>query len=55
MRDAKWDEAANIRIEIICTLALADAVLTRLQDRYYENFAMVACLQEVDVLRPEKF
>jgi hypothetical protein len=55
VRDADWDEAANIRIEIICARALADAVLTHLQERYYANYAMVACLHEVEVLRPEKF
>jgi nitrogen regulatory protein PII len=55
VRDANWDEAANIRIEIICARPLADAVLTHLQERYYANYAMVACLHEVEVLRPEKF
>jgi nitrogen regulatory protein PII len=55
VRDADWDEAANIRIEIICARPLADTVLAHLQERYYANYAMVACLHEVEVLRPEKF
>jgi hypothetical protein len=55
VRDANWGEAANIRIEIICARPLADAVLAHLQQRYYANYAMVACLHEVEVLRPEKF
>jgi nitrogen regulatory protein PII len=55
VRDADWDEAANIRIEIICARPLADAVLAHLQERYYANYAMVACVHEVEVLRPEKF
>jgi nitrogen regulatory protein PII len=55
VRDANWDEAANIRIEIICARPLADAVLAHLQERYYANYAMVACVHEVEVLRPEKF
>jgi nitrogen regulatory protein PII len=55
VRDADWDEAANIRIEIICARPLADIVLAHLQERYYANYAMVACLHEVEVLRPEKF
>lgn len=55
VRDANWDEAANIRIEIICARTLADAVLAYLQERYYANYAMVASLHEVEVLRPEKF
>jgi hypothetical protein len=55
VRDANWSEAANICIEIICARPMADAVLAHLQERYYANFAMVACLHEVEVLRPEKF
>lgn len=55
VRDANWDEAANIRIEIICARPLADAVLAHLQERYYANYAMVACAHEVEVLRAGKF
>ncbi len=55
VRDANWDEAANIRIEIICARPLADAVLAHLQERYYANYAMVACVHDVEVLRPGKF
>jgi len=55
VRDANWGEAANIRIEIICARLLADAVLAHLQEHYYANYAMVACLHEVEVLRPGKF
>jgi len=55
VRDAAWDEAANVRIETICTRALAEQVLRHLQERYYANYAMVAFLTEIEVLRPEKF
>ncbi|MHB1429587.1 MAG: P-II family nitrogen regulator [Rhodocyclaceae bacterium] len=55
VRDAAWDEAANIRIDVICARTLAEDVLRHLQERYYANYAMVAFLAEVDVLRPEKF
>ena len=55
VRDASWDEAMNIRIEIICARPQAEAFLTHLQERYYSNYAMVACLSEVEVLRPGKF
>lgn len=55
VRDAAWDEAANIRIEVICTRPLAETLLGHLQERYYSNYAMVAFLADVDVLRPEKF
>jgi hypothetical protein len=55
LRDANWDEAANIRIEILCARSLAQQLLAHLKARYYANYAMVAWLNEVEVLRPEKF
>lgn len=55
VRDAAWDEAANIRIEVICSRPLAEEVLRHLQARYYANYAMVTFLTEIEVLRPEKF
>jgi Pyruvate/2-oxoacid:ferredoxin oxidoreductase gamma subunit len=55
VRDASWDESRNIRIEVICARAQAEALLTHLQARYYSNYAMVAYFSEVEVLRPDKF
>ncbi len=54
-RDAAWDETANIRIETICSRERAEQVLGQLQEHYYANYAMVAFLTEIEVLRPEKF
>ena len=55
VRDAAWDESKNIRIEILCARQQAEALLVHLQQRYYSNYAMVAYLSEIEVLRPEKF
>ena len=55
VRDAAWGEAANIRIEVICTRALAETVLQDLLSRYYDNYAMVAFLHDVEIVRPDKF
>lgn len=55
VRDAAWGEAANIRIEVICPRTQAESVLAHIQARYYVDYAMVAFLQEVEILRPEKF
>lgn len=55
VRDATWQETANIRIEAICPRTMAETVLAHLQARYYENYGMVAFLQEIEILRPEKF
>ncbi len=55
VRDAAWKEAANIRIEVICNRALAESAVKYLQTHYYANYAMVSFIQDVEVLRPEKF
>ncbi len=55
VRDASWDEAANIRIEVICPREHAETVLLHLQAHYYAHYAMVAFLHDVEVLRPGKF
>lgn len=54
-RDATWGEAANIRVEVLCQRSLAESVLQHIQSQYYANYAMVAFLQEVEILRPNKF
>jgi nitrogen regulatory protein PII len=55
VRNAAWDSVANVRIEVICARPLAEQVLQFLQDRYFDDFAMIAFIQEVDVLRSGKF
>ena len=55
VRDASWDEAANIRIEVICSRGTAQTLLAHIAAHYYDNYAMVAFLQEVAVLRGDKF
>ncbi len=55
VRDAAWEESANIRIETICSRARAESVLKHVQERYYADFAMVTFLQDVEIVRPEKF
>lgn len=55
VRDAAWHEASNIRIEIICPRAQAEALLEHVQARYYADYAMVAFLADIEILRPDKF
>ncbi len=55
VRDAAWEEAANIRIEVICPRAMAEDVLRHLQVQYYANYSMVTFLTDIEVLRPDKF
>ena len=55
MRNGTWDENSNIRIEILCEAATAEAIAAHLQGHYYDDYAMVLIISDVEVLRPEKF
>ena len=55
VRAASWEANSNIRIEIICTEKVAEKLIQHLQEKYYDNYAMVAFTCDVSVLRPEKF
>ena len=54
-RQSEWSQQGNVRIEIVCDPALAERVATRLRVGYYDHYAMILFMQDVDVLRPEKF
>lgn len=55
VRDAGWDEARNLRIEVVCDEPVATAIAEHLRQRYYENYAMILFMSDVAVLRPGKF
>ena len=55
IRDAGWEVSANIRIEVICTADTAHAIAAALKARFYDNYAMILFIGDVEVLRPEKF
>lgn len=55
VRDAGWEASGNIRIEVLCEAATAEAIIAHLRERYYEDYAMVLFVQDVEVLRPGKF
>jgi len=54
-RQSDWAQEGNIRVEIVCEPALAARVAARLRERYYDHYAMILFLQDVNVLRPDKF
>jgi hypothetical protein len=54
-RQSDWAQEGNVRIEIVCEPALAERVAARLRERFYDHYAMILYLQDVSVLRPEKF
>jgi nitrogen regulatory protein P-II 2 len=48
-------EPGNAKIEIICTPDLANRVLEHVSTNYFGNYAMIAFLDDVQVIRGEKF
>lgn len=55
VRDAGWEASSNIRIEVVCDAETADRIAKFLQERYYDDFAMILFLTDIEVLRPGKF
>jgi hypothetical protein len=48
-------QEGNIRVEVICDPALADRIAGHVRDKFYANYAMILFLQDVSVLRSDKF
>ncbi len=54
-RDAAWGPSGNIRMEVICEAAVADAISAHLRNTYFANYSMVLYMADVEVLRDAKF
>ncbi|MGK0188507.1 MAG: nitrogen regulatory protein P-II 2 [Verrucomicrobiales bacterium] len=54
VRASDWG-GRNVMIEVIVSGEIADSVLEELSNAYFEDFAIIAWLTEVSVLRGEKF
>ena len=55
VRDGQLQESANIRIETVVTQHKANLILAHLAKHYYDHYAMIAFMREVEILRPDKF
>jgi nitrogen regulatory protein PII len=55
VRDAGWGASSNIRVEVMCDARVSEVITTHLREHYYDNYAMILFLSDVEVLRPEKF
>jgi hypothetical protein len=55
VRDAGWEASGNIRVDVVCGEDIARKIAAHVQQRYYDDYAMIVWLGEVEVLRPEKF
>jgi hypothetical protein len=54
-RQSDWAQEGNIRVEVVCDGPLAERVAARLRERFYDHYAMILFMQDVSVLRPDKF
>ncbi len=54
-RKGDWDLNKNVRIEIVCDDSTAHAIVEHLMKTYYQDYAMIVYLADVEVLRPQKF
>jgi nitrogen regulatory protein P-II 2 len=48
-------EPGNTKIEVIATSELAQKILEHVAQHYFNNYAMIAILDDVEVIRGEKF
>jgi nitrogen regulatory protein P-II 2 len=54
VRASEW-EGRNVRIETIVSPEVADAVLHHVAGHYFEHFAVIAWVEEVKVVRGDKY
>lgn len=55
VRNSTWDGSRNIRIEIICDEDSAKSIALRLQEKYYNDYAMIILVADIAVMYPQKF
>jgi nitrogen regulatory protein PII len=49
------EQAANVKIEVVAPSELAYRILDHIADNYIERYAMIAFIDDVEVLASEKF
>jgi hypothetical protein len=54
-RASQWTHSGNVRFEIVCDTETANKLAAHLHERYFEHYAMILWLQDVSVLRADKF
>ena len=54
-RNAGWEASGNIRLEVVCDATTAARIADHLREHYYDDYAMILFITDVEVLRPGKF
>jgi nitrogen regulatory protein PII len=55
VRQGDWEQNRNIRVEIVCEEGKAHTLLEHLTETYFQDYAMITFISEVEVVRPDKF
>ncbi|MDH5534924.1 MAG: transcriptional regulator [Betaproteobacteria bacterium] len=55
VRDALWGATSNVRIEVLCTEAVAAKILDTIESRYFHDYGIVMFMSDVEVRRADKF
>ncbi len=54
-REGAWEADRSIEMKVICEAAVADRFAAHVMATYSENYSVTLYLDDVSVLRPEKF
>jgi hypothetical protein len=55
VRDAGWASSGNIRVEVVCSRELSEAIAEHLRRTYCDDYAMIIFESDIRVLRDDKF
>lgn len=54
VRSSEW-EGPNLRLEIVASHEVAERILAHLAAEYFDHFAVIAYLSDIDVARGDKY
>jgi nitrogen regulatory protein PII len=54
IRASEW-EGKNVKIETVVSSSTSDRIIQAISDHYFENYAVIAYTQTVNVVRGEKY
>jgi nitrogen regulatory protein P-II 2 len=54
IRASDW-EGKNIKLEVLVSHEVADAILQHIADTYFAHYAVIIYVQDVQVIRSEKY
>lgn len=55
IRQGDWDQARNVFIQTICSDERAHAIMDSLYEEFYDDYAIIAYITDIEVHRHNKF